>query len=289
VGGSIADVCYAMDTSFYTGFGSYSWESRCEMLAEIGYDATYLTLWNDDAWNVDLGKLAATRDRFGLDVQAVYVVHDLAEADSADRIVRLAESLEGASTIELAIQDSREESPEITGERFAVVSAFLERLLAAAEARNISILLYPHRYFFIERLEQAARFCRELDHPRLGMVFTGFHWYAVEGENLDARLADAAPYLRSANLNGSRRMISSAGDPDVVTIEPLDSGELDNFGVLASLARVGFAGPVGVQGYAVAGDVYENLSRSLRAYRRMKSRLDRHPDWGVFRPPAERQ
>jgi sugar phosphate isomerase/epimerase len=289
VGGPLSETCYAMDTSFYTGFGSYGWDARCEMLAEIGYDSTYLTLWNEDAWTVDLGRLTETRSRYGLDVQAVYVVHDLASETSADRIVRLVESLEGTSTLELAIQDSRERSPEITPERLATVAAFLERVLAAGEANGITVLLYPHRFFFVERIEQAVRLCRELDHPRLGTIFTGFHWYAVDGESLDARLAEAAPYLRSANISGSRRMPAVDGQPAVVTIEPLDSGELDNFGVLASLARVGFAGPVGIQGYAVAGDVYENLSRSLRAYRGMKERLDRHPEWGVFRPPAERK
>lgn len=35
---------YAMDFAFYNSMGIYSFEARCEMLKEIGYDATHLSV-----------------------------------------------------------------------------------------------------------------------------------------------------------------------------------------------------------------------------------------------------
>jgi hypothetical protein len=42
------------------------------MLAELGFDGTYLTLWSEAAWQ-DVPKLAEVRSRHGLDVVGVYI------------------------------------------------------------------------------------------------------------------------------------------------------------------------------------------------------------------------
>src|SRR5438552_4057630 len=136
---------YAMDTHFYTPLGVYEFDARCEMLAELGYDATYLTMMMNEpgTW----------------------------------------EDLKGLK--------------EVT---------------------------------------------RRLEHPRLGTMFCGFHWYAIDGKDLVARLNEASPYLRQVNLCGSRR------DPDGLavkaTIEPLDSGELDNFAILGLLKSTDYRGMI---------------------------------------------
>ncbi len=47
---------FAMDTSFFGSLGAYGFDARFEMLRELGYDATYLTVWNEVAWQ-DLPRL----------------------------------------------------------------------------------------------------------------------------------------------------------------------------------------------------------------------------------------
>lgn len=47
---------YAMDFAFYNSMGIYSFEARCEMLKEIGYDATHLSVWHGERWR-DVEKL----------------------------------------------------------------------------------------------------------------------------------------------------------------------------------------------------------------------------------------
>lgn len=279
------DRCYAMDTAFYSALGSYEWDVRCEMLAEIGYDAILLTLWSEAAWTTDLQRLGSTRNRHGIDVQSVYVVYDIARAaESETRIAALLRTLEGTSVVELAIRDSRQTAPSV--EQTQHIVPLLERLLLIAEAREIDIVIYPHRYFAVERVEQAAALCSILDHPRLGSVFSSLHWYSVDRLDLDSSLRAAAPSLRTINICGLERRWRAERNCEMVEVVPLDAGELDNFAVLAALDRVGYTGPVGIQGFGQWGDPYVNLSRSLRALREMRERARSHPDWGALRRVA---
>jgi sugar phosphate isomerase/epimerase len=259
---------YAMDTCFYNSIVRYPFETRCEMQAELGFDATYLTCWSDQSWT-DVKKLPTVKSKYGLDVAGVYGVADLTAPDP--RLLNLFESLEGAPAIELAIKSAADDDDALQ---------FLDRVLAICDRRDISIYLYPHINFYLERLTDAVRLCTRINHPRLGAMFCGFHWYAIDGQHLAAQLTDAAPYLRQGNLCGSRRDVD--GLANKATIEPLDDGEMDNFAILANLRRVGFAGLIGFQGYSTGGDPYLKLKRSLNAFRAMEQRLQAHPSWGQF-------
>ena len=37
---------YAMDTFFTTSLGTYTLPNRCQILSELGYDGTHLTIWD---------------------------------------------------------------------------------------------------------------------------------------------------------------------------------------------------------------------------------------------------
>jgi hypothetical protein len=126
-----------------------------------------------------------------------------------------------------------------------------------------------------------VRLVQQLDDPAVRVVFSGFHWFAVDGRDPKALLEMATPYLASANLCGSRRGPNALGMP--ATIEPLDSGQLDNFNLLGLLKRNGYQGPVGLQGYSIGGDPYPRLKRSIDVFRDMERRLDEHPHWAQLR------
>ena len=274
---------YAMDTYFYNTMGNYDFDARCEMLRELGYDGTYLTLWSQQAWD-DLPKLAHVQSKHGLEVAGVYATLDITAGDQDgenQRILRLVESVEGCRHVELAIKASDVTLNRSDEEGDVDARVWLERLLEPAAKRGITIALYPHINQWLERLDDAARLCRKIHHPNLGAVFTGYHWYAVDGKNLWARLEEAGPYLRSANLCGSRKVIQ--GKDTVCSIETLDQGELDNFTALGLLKKTGYKGMVGFQGYGLGGDAYGNLKRSLTAFRDMEKRLEAHPHWGELR------
>ncbi len=65
----------------------------------------------------------------------------------------------------------------------------------------------------------------------------------------------------------------------MATIEPLDSGELDNFAIVALLRRLGYAGMLGYLGWDEGGDAYNKLERSLLALKSMRKRAEEHPHW----------
>ena len=259
---------YGMDTGFYSRIGSYPPDVRTEMLAELGYDATYLTLWSERAW-ADLDGLAASAATHGLTVAALNVVADAAAPD--ERILDLIRTVTATRTVEIAIRED--------GDGQAL--RFLSKAVEAAEANGVDLLLYPHTYYWLERVEDAVRLCAALDHPRLRLLFPAFHWYAVDGTDLRSTLDAAAPYLGGVNLCGSRRL---DGQYFPATIEPLDSGDLDNFAILGALRDVRYGGMVGIQGYGVGGDAYEHFRRSITALRDMERRLDSHPHWARLRP-----
>ena len=152
----------------------------------------------------------------------------------------------------------------------------LEPVLEIAEKQQARVCLYPHFGAWLERVEDGVRLCQKMKHPSLKLVFCGFHWYAVEGSELSQSVANAVPYLHSVNMCGSRRGGNIAG----CTIEPLDSGEMDNFSLFGLLHRYGYTGRIGFQGYGIGGDAYTYLQRSMNAFRSMEKRLSLHPNWG---------
>ena len=274
---------YPMDTCFYNSITRYPFEVRLAgMAAELGYDATYLTCWSEQAWK-DVAKLPVVKKTYGLDVAAAYVTVDLAGGDELEenrKAVRLIESIEGCPNVEIAIKTTvagmRPSDP--IGDEVAI--RFLERLLPICEKRGITLLLYSHINFWMEGIGDAIRLCQRLDHPHLGAMFCGFHWYAVDGKMLVDSLTNAGKHLKQVNLCGSRRDPNGLGGK--ATIEPLDDGEMDNFAIMGQLQRLGFAGYVGFQGYSSGGDPYAKLRRSLAAFRDIEARLARHPNWAVI-------
>jgi sugar phosphate isomerase/epimerase len=269
---------YAMDTGFYSRQGSYDFSARCEITRELGFDATYLTLWSDAAW-ADVPKLETVREEFGLDVAAIYCQINMTAPtvnDDVERVRDLITTANATRSIEIAMMSDAFSPSDPAGDDTAL--ALLTPLADAAAARDITLLLYPHALHWLERTSDAVRLCRAADHPNVRAVFTAYHWYAVEaGTNLPEILDDVAPFLGAVNICGSSiRTGAFMG----ATFERLGDGELDAFDVLSQVRRVGFEGYIGLQGYSVQGDPYDNFRRSLDTLRDIERRLDAHPRWG---------
>jgi sugar phosphate isomerase/epimerase len=120
----------------------------------------------------------------------------------------------------------------------------LERLLPICERRGLEISLYPHARYGMQTTTEAVALCREFNHPRLNIVFNGYHWYATEEHALEQRLDAMWPWLKQVNIAGTRRS------------------------------------PLGWE--SMGGDVYGNLRRSVTAFRSIEQRLAAHPEWAVL-------
>jgi sugar phosphate isomerase/epimerase len=270
---------FAMDFAFYSSMGVYRFEDRCEITRAVGYDAMLLSVWDGRNW-AQAAELATMRTRFGIDAAGVYVVLDLAHGEADPRnsgILTMLETMPVGSTVQLAIRTAAANMRPSDPAGDLPVAAWLTQALEAAERRKIQILLYNHLSFWTERVDDAIRLCQKLAHANLGIVFCGYHWYAVDGTGLALLIKQAMPYLKQVNLSGSRR--SPLGFGQIATIEPLDAGEMDNFAVVALLNRLGYAGTLGYLGWDEGGDAYHKLERSLRALKDMRGRAERHPHW----------
>ncbi|MGP6173405.1 sugar phosphate isomerase/epimerase family protein [Corynebacterium sp. A21] len=273
---------YNMDACFYNPLGIYSFEAQLEMLQDIGFDGAYLALWTPQAYR-DLDKISSVQDKYGLEMAGVYAMPDLAKGEhhpDNQRILQMLERLEGCSTVEIAVRTTGRGIGPSDPAGDAAAIRWLNKALKIAERRGIDLLLYSHLTFWMETHDDALRLARVIDHPNLGIVFCGPHWYATGGGDIHATLKAISPYLRQANLSGARR--HPLGFAGVSTVEPLDRGELDNFAMLGALKAVGFDGWIGFENWEWGSDIYNKLKRSLQVFRDMETRVEQHPQWPLL-------
>jgi sugar phosphate isomerase/epimerase len=262
----MAHPIHALDSFFYTSMGVYAFQSQCEMVAEIGYNGITVAAWGGTPLT-GLSLLPKVKSRHGIDVAALYLV--LHEGRNDHLVREIVETVEGVELIELAVQTS------ING--MSAILRVIESLLQMVERRGMRIALYPHLRHVTQTTSQVVEICNRFRHHRLGASFNGFHWYASQEGELEARLAALKPWLMQVVLSGSS--LSPLGWGGVATMEPLDRGGLDNFEVLAALDRIGYSGSIGVLGWDYGGDVYLKLERCLATFREMDRRADLHPAW----------
>jgi sugar phosphate isomerase/epimerase len=278
----------AGDVWFYHSLGSYEFDVKCEMLAELGYDGIDYAFWSEPSW-ADVPRIGSVKERFGIDVASVYAApegpHDTA---GVARVADLLERLEGCDTFVLAVIGSPAASANSDPAGDAPVLEMISGFADIAERRGITLTLYPHTFCWMERMDDALRLARSLAHPSVKVAWPEHHWYISDGKNLQELFGQAMPLIHMVNINGSRRVPSDNGMP--ATVELLDEGELDNFHVVGLLKRYGYKNAISIQGYSIGGDVYPKLQRSLAAFRDIEDRIERHPSWVTMRadplPPA---
>jgi len=142
----------------------------------------------------------------------------------------------------------------------------------ADSAGGLRVALYPHVGDWMERVQDAVRLARKTDRRNLGVTFNLCHCLKVgDEEAIPQLLAEAAPHLFMVTINGTDRGAAGAGWDRL--IQPLDRGTYDLLPMLRRLADLGYRGPIGLQGYAVKGEVRENLSRSMDAWHKLSATL----------------
>jgi len=233
-------------------------ESQAKMLKELGFDGM-----GQNGIEALPERLAAL-DRLGLKLFTVYVPAWL-DADKPKYDPQLLDAiklLKGRDTmIWLTIQSNAHKPSSTEGDARAV--EIVRELADAAEQSHIRIALYPHFRFWLERVEDAVRIADKVDRPNVGVTFNLCHWLRVDKpDTLEARLKLARPRLFQVTINGA----DTEGDWDRL-IQPLDRGSFQVASVLKLLRKLDYTGPIGLQCYNVKGDKYDNLKRSMAAWR----------------------
>lgn len=232
---------------------------QAEMVSGIGFDGlAHLTLNG-------LPQRLATLDEKGLKLVWVhsYVTIGPDTVSYDPGLSEAVELLRGRDVLlSFTIRGGRRSDPSYD-ERVVPVLREIADLAAGAGLR---VVLYHHHGDWVETIGDAVRVARKVDRKNLGAVFNLCHWLRVDDTSrLEETLEEAMPYLFVVAINGAD---PPPGGWDKL-IQPLGSGSFDVAGLLRTLHRLGYNGPVGLMCYGLGGDAEVHLRQSMAAWNRL--------------------
>jgi sugar phosphate isomerase/epimerase len=259
----------AMENTFWSD-PAIGWDERCDIVAKAGFGGIYsVPLPITEAELTRVQHLGDAPRRSGLRLAGAYACVDLAhsaESDEGRLITRLFETTEGAPRIEVSFKCSGTALNPAHADD-AIVRR-LEPLLAIASRRGIDVGLYPHSFYTMATPTTADRIVRRSSDPRLGLVFSTSHAYALwSADQVLEQLRTFASRLMSFNVCGCRR--DNPRPPAECRNLPLDEGDLHLSPLFGALRDGGYDGDIIVQGYGWKGDLQAMLRRSVSAARRL--------------------
>ncbi len=138
----------------------------------------------------------------------------------------------------------------------------VQALADGAAKHGVRVVLYPHKGFLVATAEEGLRIVRLVGRPNVGVTFNLAHEIAAgHAARLTEVIEACGEHLFLVSINGA--------DPEggwERVIRPLDEGTVDVRGLVQFLAQRGYAGPVGLQCYAIKGDPERLLRRSLNVW-----------------------
>jgi len=243
-------------------------KQQVQMLQELGYAGIGLTYTGPSA----LAEMLTELDKHALRLFTLYLPLDLASGKhphnpSLDQALPI---LQGRNTILWLCVPAPKNQRSDPDQLDARLVELIRDLADKAGKYRLRIALYPHHGFYVQRLEHAIELARRIDRRNVGVTFNLCHWLKTERQSdLQALLAKAMPYLFVVTINGADK----DGQSWKQLIQTLDRGSFDLKQFLRIVNRCGYTGPVGLQGYGIGGSAYENLRRSMNAWRKLSQAL----------------
>jgi sugar phosphate isomerase/epimerase len=240
-------------------------EQQLDLVAQLGYAGI---AWTETAPE-KARAIAQQAEKRGLKMYTIYcraAVTPQGDLSWSPQLPQLMEALKGHGTIVwLHVGGRGPAIDSLTGGEPVVKK--LRSLADTAAANDLRIAIYPHVGEWTARFGDATRLARLVDHPRFGVTFNLCHALAVGDEQRIPSLLEAArPVLFTVTINGAD---SGVNKPDWKRlIRTLDQGTFDVGIVLRKLREIGFAGPIGFQGYAISGDSRSILAPTIQAWRK---------------------
>jgi sugar phosphate isomerase/epimerase len=249
---------FAMDTATKDA-AHQTVKEQVEMVRELGYAGIGCTAGKG------LSEMAEELDQNGLRLFTVYlgINIDPDQPKYGPELKETIEVLKGRNGMLWLFVLSNQNKPSAPAGDERAVEILREIADMAAEA-NVRVALYPHTGFWVERVEDAVRVAKKVDRSNVGVTFNLCHWLMVDDEkNAGSLIKSAMPHLFVVTINGA----DSGGRDWKALIQTLDRGTFDMRGFLKTLRDSGYTGPIGFQGYGIGGDAYDNLKRTMKAWR----------------------
>lgn len=139
---------------------------------------------------------------------------------------------------------------------------------------GVRIALYPHTWFWVDKVDQAVDLVKQVDRDNVGVTFNLCHRLKVEGEaGWQDALTRARPHLFAVSINGA-----DSGDTQAMNwnrlIQPLNQGTFDTYPVIKLLHDLDYTGPVGLQCYNIKARPEDHLAASKRTWQILAQRLE---------------
>ncbi len=248
------------------GRGELGPEQQAQVLAEAGYQGIgYTGVDNIPA------TLQALQAR-GLKMYSTYIQINLSEGQPPYEpgLPEAIKQLKGAGTaLWLHVHGDQ---PSATTQDDRAVDV-IRAVAAMAQESELPVVLYPHVGFYVATTADALRLARKVDRKNVGASLNLCHFLKQnDAATLKQCVRDARPYLFLVSINGA-----DAGDTRNMgwerLIQTLDRGTFDMGAFLQLLWDEGYRGPIGLQCYAIPGDIRENLARSMKAWKQLTARV----------------
>jgi len=241
-----------------------SLSAKAETLRQLGYDGV--------GWRPGrVLEMRAELDRRGLKMFTLYTGAwiDGRSPPYDPQLPGIIRQLQGSDTIIwLTVHSSKDRPSSPAGDARAL--PVLRKIADLAAQAGLRAALYPHYGCWVQTVEDALRVVRRLDRPNVGVSFNLCHCLRCgNGDRIPKILRAARPWLYVVSINGAD---SKSRDWSRL-IQTLDRGDFDLLGLLRQLRALNYAGPIGLQCYNIPGSVRENLTRSMRAWRRLSEQL----------------
>jgi sugar phosphate isomerase/epimerase len=241
-------------------------KEQVAMLKELGYDGI------GSRGGEHLPELAKELDKNGLRLFTVYlgVNVDPDQPAYGQELIDAIDVLRGSDEmLWLFLRSNKLKPSDPAGDKRAV--EIIGEIADKAAESNVRIALYPHTGFWLERVEDALRITKKVNRKNVGVTFNLCHWLRVDDErNMKSLIEKAMPHLFVVTINGA----DSGGKDWKTLIQTLDRGTFDVGGFLKALYDCSYSGPIGFQGYGIGGDAYDNLKRTMFAWRKLNDSVE---------------
>ncbi|HEY5480935.1 MAG TPA: TIM barrel protein [Verrucomicrobiae bacterium] len=241
-------------------------EQQAALLKELGYDGV------GHLWLNDIPERLKTLDAASLKLFQITMTVDITPGKQAydPKFKEVMPLLKGRGVQFVLLMNGLKPS-DPAGDARAV--EIVREMASLASDSGAQILLYPHSYMWMERIEDAVRVADKVDRPNVGVMFNLCHWLRVSKDrNYKPLLASAMPRLWAVSISGADEFDDKPGWAHY--IQPLGRGSFDMLAFLKTLRQLGYTGPIGLQCYGIPGDVRDNLSESMKVWRSYAAKMN---------------
>lgn len=238
---------------------------RTKLFAELGYSGTTLRVQSDEQREILQSYLKTEEFISGkLTIPVVFFGFNFSNnVESQNKMWRktLAALPDGTALWIIINGDATKEK----------TMALLKEMAQEGRKVNKDIVIYPHDNCFIESVEDAIPYLKELNEPNLFLTLHLCHELrAGNGNRLLDVAIKAAPYLKLASISGSNiTMFENDKGNWSDAIKPLDEGDFDVSKFVSVLQKIKFRGKTVLHTFGIEEEPKNHLSRSIEKWQTM--------------------